>query len=193
MKVTLIRHGRPAADLTTRITGHEFAAWLAAYDQAGLDPAPPPPDALAHCLTDCRLLLTSPTRRARESAHQLASELASQLGLKLGPEVSPDAVEVPLPASISWPFPARPTTLVVIARILWVLRVAHAKESATLARLRAQRLARHLNACSAEADHVALVGHGYMHIFTRRALENLGWKRVRAQGHGYWSCSQFER
>jgi phosphohistidine phosphatase SixA len=189
MKVSLIRHGRPAADLSTRITGREFAAWLAAYDQAGLDRSCPPPSALLSSLADCRLLLTSPTRRASESAHCLAAEL----GPAFVPAPAPDAIEAPLPTSLAWPFPTRSTILVVVARALWLLRLARAKENKPAVNLRARRLAEHLATCSREAGHVALVGHGYMHIFTRRALETSGWKCLRAQGHGYWSCAQFER
>lgn len=189
MKVSLIRHGRPAIDLTTRITGRQFAAWLAAYDQAGLDRSLPPSAALVSSLADCRLLLTSPTRRARESADCLALALQSRLVAT----PIPDAAEAPLPTSLPWPFSTRSTILVVVARALWLLRLAPAKENKSSVSLRARRLADHLTACSREAGHVALVGHGYMHLFTRRALEKSGWKCLRAQGHGYWSCAQFGR
>jgi broad specificity phosphatase PhoE len=185
MKVTLIRHGRPAADLSTRITGREFAAWLATYDCAGVDPALPPPGDLVAALADCRLLLTSPTRRARESAQLLATDCS--------PQVEPAAVEAPLPTSLAWPFPIRPAALTVIARLLWLLRLAPTAEKHTLVRLRAQRLADRLTDRSRAVGPVALVGHGYMHVFTRRSLENSGWKCVHARGHGYWSHAQFER
>lgn len=189
MKVSLIRHGRPAVDLSTRITGRQFAAWLVAYDQAGLDRSLPPSAALLCSLADCQLWLTSPTRRASESAHCLTLALHSQLVAA----PTPDAAEAPLPAKLVWPFPTRSTTLVAIARILWLLRLAPTKEEKSTVSLRARRLADHLTVRSHEAAHVALVGHGYMHIFTRRALESSGWKCLRAQGHGYWSCTQFER
>lgn len=189
MKVSLIRHGRPAIDLSARITGRQFNAWLVAYDQAGLDRSLPPPAALLSSLADCRLLLASPTLRATESAQCLTLALQSQLVAV----PTPDAAEAPLPTSVPWPFPSRPVTLIVITRILWLLRLARSAENKSAVSLRARRLAEHLTVCSREAGHVALVGHGYMHIFTRRALETSGWQCLRAQGHGYWSCAQFER
>lgn len=187
MKVSLIRHGRPSANFTTRITGRQFAAWLAAYDRAGLDSALPPPATLVASLADCRLLLASPTRRALASAHLLALTLGSGLA----PDLAPDAVEAPLPTSVFWPFPAQPATLTVIARVLWHLRLAQTQETIADIRTRARRLAGQLTARSVESGPVALVGHGYMHLFTRRALQTLGWKQLHADGHGYWSCSRF--
>lgn len=197
MKVSLIRHGRPAADLSTRITSRQFAAWLAAYDQAGLDPTLPPPPTLLSSLTHLPLLLTSPTRRALESAHLLANALPAPLTLRpasaVAPEIAPDAVEAPLPTSVFWPLPSRPATLTVVARIRWLFRLAPATENKTAVTRRARRLAEELTARSREVGHVALVGHGYMHIFTRRALADLGWTCRHSHGHGYWSCAQFER
>lgn len=197
MKVTLIRHGRPAADLSTRITGRQFAAWLAAYDQAGLDHTLPPPPTLLSSLTPRPLLLTSPTRRAHESAHLLASALTASLAHRpasdVAPEIVPDAVEAPLPTSVFWPFPSRPATLTVVARILWHLRLASTAENQTAVTRRARRLADQLTDRSREVGHVALVGHGYLHFFTRRALVDLGWTCFHSDGHGYWSCSHFER
>ncbi len=196
MKVSLIRHGRPAADLSTRITGRQFAAWLAAYDQAGLDCSLPPPTTLLSSLTHRPLLLTSPTRRAHESAHFLASALTASLAphptSAVAPEIALDAVEAPLPASVFWPFPSRPATLTVVARLLWLLRLASTAENKTAVTRRARRLADQLTARSREVGHLALVGHGYLHIFTQRALVDLGWTCFHSDGHGYWSCSQFE-
>jgi broad specificity phosphatase PhoE len=185
MQLTLIRHGRPAADLSTRITGRHFAAWLAAYDQAGLDPALPPPAALAPALADCRRLFTSPTRRASESARVLS------LATSLTPEILPAAVEAPLPISVPWPFPCRPATLTVVARIFWLLRLAEAPENRAVTHRRVRQLAAQLTASARDAGSIALVGHGYLHLLVRPVLAQAGWRRIHTSPRGYWSYSQF--
>lgn len=79
----------------------------------------------------------------------------------------------------------------VLARILWLLGLARATEDKMQVRVRARRLAEQLSSHANAAGHVAVVGHGYMNIFTRKSLEASGWRCVGAQGHGYWSHSRF--
>lgn len=187
MQLTLIRHGKPAADLSTRITRRHFAAWLAAYDQAGLDPALPPPADLAPALAHCRRLFTSPTRRASESARVLS------LATSLTPEILPAAVEAPLPTSVPWPFPCRPATLTVVARLFWLLRLAEAPESRHATYERVRQLAAHLTASARDAGSIALVGHGYLHLLVRPALKRAGWRSSYTSPRGFWSYSHFEQ
>lgn len=185
MRLTLIRHGRPAADLTSRLHPRDFATWLTAYDEAGIDPSLPPPVELLRSLTDCRLVFTSPARRAQESAALLAPHLA--------PQILSDAAEAPLPTRLSWPFTAQPATLIVLARTLWLLGLANARETKSQVRARADRLAAHLATSALTTGPVALVGHGYLHIFTARSLTALGWHGTGTHRHGYWSASHFSK
>lgn len=185
MKISLLRHGRPAVDLSTSIRAADFPAWLEAYEAAGIDRSLPPPAALTEALADGELVFSSPARRAIESARllQLPTETA----------VLPAAAEVPLPPRLFWPTALRPGTLVVVARILWLLRLARARENRQQATARIRRLARDLGQKASEHDHVVLVGHGYTNIFLGKALKANGWRASTRPAHGYWSCTPYEK
>ncbi|MEO6992637.1 MAG: hypothetical protein ABI273_03310 [Lacunisphaera sp.] len=185
MKISLLRHGRPDADLLSSIRAKDFSTWLLAYDEAGIDRSLPPPDVVRRSLASCTLLLTSPARRAVESA--------DALDLRAGRRIAIDAREAPLPTKIVWPLSHRPAVFTVIARVLWVLGLARAKEDKQAVRLRACSLAGQLAALACESGNVALIGHGYMNIFLRKALEATGWHSLESGNHGYWSISQFEK
>jgi hypothetical protein len=184
MKVSLIRHGRPIADQSSCIRAAVFPEWLRAYDNSGLDVLMPPPDSLKKSLASCALLLTSPARRAMESA--------DLLGVTAKRGVAVDAREAPLPTGILWPFAHRPVTFVVVARILWLLGFARSGESKREVGLRSRRLVCQLTDLAGGCGHVALVGHGYMNILLRKQFEKAGWRSSDARVHGYWSCSHFE-
>ena len=185
MKISLIRHGRTTARQAPRIRATTFAAWLSEYDQAGIDPTLPPPDSLTRSLATCALLITSPTRRAIESA--------TALGVAAERRVVFEAREAPLPSRIVWPLSHRPRTFVVVARILWLLGLARAEESKKQVVLRAQHLASQLSSLAFDFGHVALVGHGYMNIFLRKQLEGAGWGSSDSRSHSHWSCSHLEK
>lgn len=185
MKISLIRHGRPTARQSSRIRAATFAAWLREYDEAGIDATLPPPDCLTRSLETCALIVTSPAKRAIQSA--------DKLGAAAERRVSAEARETPLPARLVWPFSHRPATFVVIARILWLLGFARAEESKQQVGLRARLLAFQLCALARDFGHVALVGHGYMRVYLRKQLEAAGWRSSDSRAHGYWSCSHFEK
>lgn len=184
MKLSLIRHGRPAADFSTRIAGRELGAWVERYDAAGIDAALPPPDDLRRALAGCARIFASPTRRAWDSAAVLAQGGPEGAGI---PAVALDeAREAPLPVRIYFPITLKPMTLVVLARTLWLAGWAGAREDKRQVQARAGRLAERLEAALA-GGHAALVGHGYMNIFTRKSLEAAGWCCEATQGNGYWA------
>lgn len=185
MKISLIRHGRPAADFSTRIRAADFPAWLDAYEAAGIDPSLPPPRHLTDALAGCGLALTSPARRAVESAELLR--------LPVETVVTPAAAEIPLPIHLRWPTALRPGTLVVTARILWLLRLARVREDRPQATDRTRRLARELGQRARERNHLVLVGHGYTNIYLGKALKAEGWRAATRPVHGYWSCTHYEK
>jgi len=132
MTISLVRHGRPAADLVTRIAGRDFAGWLDAYDAAGIDRSLPPPASLREVLSGVAPLFCSPTLRAVESANLLAAGLT--------PTPLPAAREVPLPRQVFCPLRVPPVWLTVLARILWNCRFARAAETPAAATHRARAL-----------------------------------------------------
>jgi broad specificity phosphatase PhoE len=185
MKISLLRHGQPVIDFSTRIRAAGFRAWLDAYEAAGIDRSLPPPLSLTAALAGCGLVATSPTRRAVESAELL--RLPTQA------TILPSASEIPLPTRLHWPVALRPGTLVVAARILWFLKLARATEDRRQAALRVQNLARDLNRHAKEKRHVALVGHGYTNLLLGKVLTAEGWRTVTRPRHGYWSCTHYEK
>jgi broad specificity phosphatase PhoE len=189
MKISLIRHGRPAVDFETRIAGCDLGAWVARYDAAGIDTALSPPEAFWHALADCERVFASPTRRAWDSAVVLGRR--GPEGTVTRPVALDEAREAPLPPQLYFPVAVKPLTLVVMARTLWLAGWAAAKEDKGQVKARAGRLAGRLEteAATATGGHVALVGHGYMNIFTRKRLKAAGWREEVKRGNGYWACT----
>lgn len=185
MKISLIRHGRPAVDLSTRIRAADFSAWLDAYEAAGIDPSLPPPDSLSGAFAHCGLMIASPARRAVESARLLEIDAETVT-------VSA-AAEIPLPTRLRCPIGLRPGAWVVIARILWLLKLARAREDRRQATERIRGLACDLGHKARAVDHVVLVGHGYTNIFLGKALAAEGWRACTRPTHGYWSCTHYEK
>jgi broad specificity phosphatase PhoE len=184
MRISLIRHGRPAIDYHTRISGVALDSWLHAYERAGMDVSLQPPAALKEALVDCSVIITSGARRAIDSADLLRLS-ARRLQLDV-------AHEAPLPRCVVFPVKLKPLTLTVIARSLWLFKLVAASESRAESIARARRFALVLEGYAEESEHVAVVGHGYFHRFTAAALRRAGWSTVRS-GHGYWSLSQFQK
>ena len=121
MRISLVRHGRPAVDLKSRITGRMFEEWLRAYESAGIESSSSPPGELTRSLASCALIITSPATRAIQSAERLPISAVR--------EICADAAEAPLPWRLNCPVPLRPAAFTVLARVLWLLGVARAEEN----------------------------------------------------------------
>lgn len=117
---------------------------------------------------------------------------ADLLGLKTRRVVMDEAREAAVPRRVFCPIRVRPITLIVFARVLWLLGVVRGAESKAEARSRARRLAARLEALAGEAGHVVVVGHGYTHRFCARALRDRGWA-AKSGGSGYWSLTQLQK
>ena len=184
MTISLIRHGRPAVDYRTRLSGLEFGSWLDAYEIADVDARFPPPTSLGRALCDCRLIVTSCSPRSVQSA--------DMLGVRSRRVALEDAREAALPRRVVCLLPLRPLPLTVLARLLWVFGFLRCSESKHEATARAERFAATLEALAEEFGHVAVIGHGYFHRFCSQALQTLGWSCTCA-GRGYWSLSEFKK
>lgn len=188
MTITLIRHGRPLADFSTKRRGHELGEWLRAYERVAVEEALPPPEAPRRVLKEAGArvrLFSSPTVRAWSSAALLAPGATV--------EALDEAREAPLPERVWCPLRVRPATLLVLARTAWFLGAAAVERPAEV-RGRARRVAARLVAAASEdrGGSVALVGHGYMNRFIASELRALGWRRVAMDGMGYWAAMRFE-
>lgn len=186
MAITLIRHGRPLADFSTRRRGSELAEWLRAYESVAVDASLPPPESLQAALRGARRF-SSPTPRARSSAALLAADVMVSV------QVIDEAREAPLPERVRCPLRVRPRTLLALARGAWFLGAA-ATERPAAVRVRARRAAVVLLDAAretGEARSVALVGHGYMNRFIATELHTLGCRCVMMDGMGYWGAMRF--
>ncbi|HEY1110029.1 MAG TPA: histidine phosphatase family protein [Opitutaceae bacterium] len=184
MTITLIRHGRPLADFSTKRRGDALGEWLRVYEGVTVDTSLPPPEALRVALRGTRVF-SSPVPRARSSAALLSAEM----------EMLDDAREAPLPERVWCPLRVRPATLLALARTAWFLGAAAGERPAAV-RVRARRMAEVLLDAAremGEAGAVALVGHGYMNRFIATELRGLGWRRTAMDGMGYWGAMRFEK
>ncbi len=184
MKITLVRHGLPEIDFKTRIKSAALATWLAAYEDAAVDPSFPPSHALIDALTSTSAIYSSQSRRACESARLLCPRLHAR--------TLHEAAEAPLPTRSYCPLRLPPGQHVILARTLWFAGLAPALESPDQVKDRAAYLAEHLVLDANKYGQIALVAHGMINLFVGYQLKRCGWRRTSSSPRGYWSYSTFE-
>ncbi len=111
LKITLVRHGRPAIATAPRTSHHEFRTYIDDYEDAGLDPTSAPPEELQDLIGELDVVFTSGRKRAEQSARALApnAELI----------VDPLFVESPLASPRIPLLKMRVTKWAVVSRLLW--------------------------------------------------------------------------
>ena len=184
-QILLVRHGRPRIEWPRRRRHRDFQRWMAAYDEAELDPASPPPAQLVELAAESRLYLSSNRPRSYQSALQLSQGLpVVQLS---------ELDEVPLP-HLPIPVLELPTELwVLLTRLSHVAGYAREAESINMARARSRMAARRLAEYASSNRKVAVVAHGTINWLIGRNLKRQGW-RVEKRGAigGYWHWRLFE-
>jgi broad specificity phosphatase PhoE len=83
--------------------------------------------------------------------------------------------EAGIPTAIELRLALAPVHWDAIARLAWMLGWSRGVESASEARSRAARAARHLAGLASTHGSVALVGHGMLNTLIARALRRDGW------------------
>ena len=179
-----MRHGRPACDERTPLRRTEFAAWVAAYDRASLDPADPPPAGVRALAERAAVIVTSSLRRSYESAALVASARPAQRDALF------DEAGIPAPPRI--PLRLRPPIWDVVSRVAWLCGWSPDCESAAAARARAVRAAQRLEQLAAAHGVVMLLGHGMLNTFIAKSLRRSGW-RGRPPRFAYWAAQAFRR
>jgi broad specificity phosphatase PhoE len=185
MRILLIRHGQPHIALRPR-TGHAgFAAYISAYEEAGLSPANLPPRELQELARELDHIFTS----GRPRSHQSAATLAPHAELIADPLF----VEAPL-ASPRVPLLAmRVTKWAVVSRFLWHLGFHPGIEKPRAAKGRAAQAADRLIARAQQSGSVALVAHGYFNWMIGRELARRGFARTGSHQARYWNTVIYER
>ncbi len=185
MKIILVRHGRPAWDYRTRVSGREFAAWRQGEEAAPLDSSHRPSAALEGLVGAASCVVASPLRRSVESARLLAPAAAPLI----------DAIfrEAELPSAIRSGLRLRPELWGLFARSAWFCGWSAGVESFRAARARAVQAATLLATCAAERGTVMLVGHGLMNVLIARRLRAAGWSGPRLTPQRHWGYASYER
>lgn len=129
-EIILARHGRPLLKDVSRITGPEIGAWVRRYDECGINPDFPPPDALRQLAASAGCILSSDLPRSRESASCLSDTAVVDAHLR----------EAGLPHRISIPIRLHPGICVVLARVSWWMNWSTAAETIADTRARARHV-----------------------------------------------------
>lgn len=187
-RIILIRHGQPAIALKPR-TGHAgFAAYIGAYEAAGLDPASLPPEELRDLVRELDAVFTSDRPRSTESARVLAphAELVVDPLFAEAPLASP---RIPL---LSMTVPS----WAVVSRILWHAGFSPGIEGYRKAMRRAVQAADILraraDARAGEGGAAALIAHGYFNAMIGHVLRGQGFRRKGSHRARYWNAVIYE-
>lgn len=182
LRILLIRHGQPHLPLAP-ITGHrEFHDYIAAYEEAGLDPASLPPRELEE-LTRELSVYASDRPRSHQSARALMAD----------PILDPLFAEAPL---ASPPIPLLKMSVpkwAVVSRLLWHLGFAPGIENVKGAKTRAEQAAEALMARARLDGAVALVAHGYFNFLIGRVLSRRGFRKQGSHRARYWNTVIYEK
>jgi broad specificity phosphatase PhoE len=181
----LVRHGKPALSRKVRLTGPGFRAWWVKYDEGGLKVPQRAPKRVGEWAKTADVVLSSPLRRALESA-EIAADRAPDALL-------PELVEAALPSPNLGPLTFRPKTWGTIARIIWWLGYSDGMESRSEARARAEAACDALEAYAAGGKTVYVQGHGWFNRMVKGSLMKRGWKLKSQNGDLHWSRRRLVR
>ena len=183
--IWLVRHGKPALSRKTRVTWQEFRDWWRLYDEGGIKPGQKPPKKVIALAQDADIVLSSPLRRAIESA-ELAAGRSPDL-------ILPGLVEAALPSPPLGPVKMRPKSWGTAARICWYLGYSDGFESHREARARADAVCLQLEDCAANGRTVYVSGHGWFNRMIKGSLMARGWKCKSQNGDLHWNRRRMVR
>jgi broad specificity phosphatase PhoE len=185
MRILLIRHGQPHIALRPHAGHAGFAAYIDAYEEAGLSPSNLPPEELRDLVRELDHVFTSDRPRSRQSAAALAprAELIADSLFAEAPLASPRIPLLKMGAP-KW---------AVVSRILWHAGFHPGIENPRNARKRAVQAADRLIARAHVTGVSALVAHGYFNWMIGRELRRRGFARSGSHQARYWNTVIYER
>lgn len=177
--IIIVRHGKPALSRKTRLNWGGFREWWGLYDKGGLQDKQRLPKKVKAYAEQADLVISSPLRRAAESAKLARGRDADIL--------DPDLVEAALPPPKLWGLKFGPKTWGTMARVLWYFGWSDGLESHKDARARADRMADKLADHAAGGKLVFVTAHGWFNRMLKGSLMKRGWKCVSQNGDLHWS------
>ena len=183
MRITLLRHGKPAFELKGNVSAKNLKEIAESYDLSGIVGAPPNEAITATKGNNC--IVCSHLPRSIESAEALGYY---QVCLK-----EPLFCETALPHFNNGSIPLPITFWVVVLRILWLFGFSQNGESITHAKKRAKYAAKKLIQLANEHQSVLLVGHGFINHFIAKELRKCGWLGPQKLSKGYWGYGIYEQ
>ncbi len=183
--IIIVRHGKPALSRSVWLTWKDFRQWWKAYDVGGLAEAQKIPRKLQALAETADLVISSPLRRAVESARLLIGR---------DPDlIDEDLIEAALPPPHLGNFKFRPKAWGTFARVAWFVGWSDGMESHKNARIRANKMAAKLAKHAEGGKTVLVTAHGWYNRMLKGSLMDMGWKCVSQNGDLHWSHRQFER
>ena len=183
MRITLMRHGKPAFELAGCVRGRGLGKIVASYDLAGVAGVPPRETLAA--VQGQHWVVCSHLPRSVESAKRLGfKEIHVTDALFRETAIPhPRRGAIPLPVSV-W---------IVLLRFLWIFGFSRNGESLACARKRARQAAKRLIGLAEAHRSVLLVGHGFINWFIAKELRSCGWLGPEKPDRKYWGYGVYER
>lgn len=177
MEITLIRHGKPALELTKKASSRDIKEIVNRYNLSGITQEPPPQEAKQRAL-NCNVVVCSDLARSIESAQALGFK-EILLTESLFREVA-----IPHFNNGSLVMPVRLWS--TLFRFLSVLGFSKNGESLSMARKRAKNAAAVLINVAQIHNKVMLVGHGFINYFIAKELLSQNWSGPSKPGRNFW-------
>jgi broad specificity phosphatase PhoE len=181
----IARHGKPSLSRKVFMTWDGYREWWGRYDAGGIVPNQRLPVKLLTWINKADLIISSPLRRAVESAEYAAGRSVDLVDERL--------IEAALPSPPLGRLKLRPKSWGTLARIVWYIGWSDGMESHADARQRANEM------CDVLADHAAggkivyVSAHGWFNRMLKGSLLKRGWKMKSQNGDLHWSFRRYER
>jgi broad specificity phosphatase PhoE len=186
MRIVLVRHGKPAIEISRRTCSNGFREYIDEYQEAGLDPQSAPPEELLDLVKGLNAVYTSEAPRSTDSARTLLPD-AELIADPLFAEAPLAAPRIPL-------LKMRVPLWAVMARILWHAGYHPEIENYRRAKTRANQAADILTERAKENEGTAvLVAHGYFNAMIGRTLRKRGFRRTGAHRVRFWNAVVYQR
>lgn len=183
--IIIVRHGKPALSRKVRLDWRGYREWWGQYDIGGLKEVQKIPKKLKKLAAKADIFISSPLRRAVETAVLLRGS---------PPDLTdPDLIEAALPPPHMGKLKFRPKTWGTYSRILWYIGWSDGMETHRQARVRAEKMCDKLGDHAKGGKMVLVTAHGWFNRMLKGSLKKRGWTCVSQNGDLHWSFRRFER
>jgi broad specificity phosphatase PhoE len=183
--IIIVRHGKPALSRKVWLDWRGYRDWWKQYDEGGLLETQKIPEKLKILAVKADVFISSPLRRAVETAILLRGS---------PPDFTdPDLVEAALPPPHLGGLKFRPKTWGTYSRVLWYIGWSDDMETHRDARIRAEKMCDKLGDHAKGGKMVFVTAHGWFNRMLKGSLKKRGWQCVSQNGDLHWSFRRFER